>query len=174
MVQQEGWQRNLFCLVLMKRICCRPYARRLLLFSPSKRSLRLGALWYLRGPQEWSRLPHTCHLTGPGSCTNSDGAMSTKESPHWDCECWDQAADGNDLGPVSLSTSDLFNWKNNIPTYWDKAKKKEEFFFHQFFFFLNSKSDLDRCQYWIQNSINTLLISEDRRMVLDKAHEAVL
>lgn len=137
MVQQEGRQRNLFCLVLMKRgICCQPYARRLLLFSLSERSLRLGALWSLRGPQEWSHPPHTCHLTGPGSYTNSDGAMSTKESPHRGCECWDQAADGNDLGPVSLSTSDLFNWKNNIPTYWDKAKRKEEFFFHQLFFFL--------------------------------------
>ena len=147
---REG--RETFYLILVESgVCCRPYARRRL-FPLSEHSLSLGALRSLRGPQESSRPSHTCHLTGPGSYTNSGGVMSSKPSPHWGCECWDRAANGNDLGPVSLSTSDLFNWKNNMPTYRDEAKRMEEFLFHlkKKILFLNFKSDLGRCSEFIQ------------------------
>ena len=59
-----------------------------------------------------------------------------------------------------------------MPTYRDEAERMEEFFFRQrkkknFFFF---KLQIRPGQMF-RISFNTLLISEDRRMVLDKTRE---
>lgn len=61
-------------------------------------------------------------------------------------------------------TSDLFHWKNNIPTCRDDLKKMENLFLS--IFAIHNPTWADE-----QNFLNTLLMSEEHHMVLEKARE---
>ena len=63
-----------------------------------------------------------------------------------------------------FSTSDLFNWKNNIPTYRDDPKRMENLFSSIFAAHNPTWSD-------VQNLLNMLLTSEECQTVLEKARE---
>lgn len=167
---RKGRQRNLFCLILTERgiavhptqggCCSFPWAQPQAWGPPVSEGPTgvISPFSYLS--LDWAR--ELCKLRW-GSVQQA--------SPHWGCECWDRAADGDDLGPVSLSTSDLIGrticqliemkqreWKNS---FFVKEKKKNFFFF---------KLQIRPGQMF-RISFNTLLISEDRRMVLDKTRE---
>lgn len=61
-------------------------------------------------------------------------------------------------------TSDLFNWENNMLTYSEDPKKMENLFSSIFVTHHPTWAD-------VKNLLNTLLTSEEWRMVLEKARE---
>ena len=62
-----------------------------------------------------------------------------------------------------FSTSDLFNWKNNILTYWEDTTRMENLFS---ILATHNPNWAD-----VQSLLVTLLAEEERRMVIEKARE---
>ena len=63
-----------------------------------------------------------------------------------------------------FSTSDLFNWKNKIPTYWEDTTRMENLFFS--IFATHSPNWAD-----VHSLLTPLLAEEERRVVIEKARE---
>ena len=114
---RKGRQRNLFCLILMKRrmTCCWSKPSDCSSFTPYDGAPALSLpqlqVWALPPPAlvsedgETGIVSLSCLvrvLNLAGNYPNSSGAISITASPHWRYKCWDWAADGIDLDPYDL------------------------------------------------------------------------